>query len=161
MPVHEADHQHVVAVDPSSRRVWRVRTAGRVGALAATLLWVGVATLITAGGKTPGLPFLLWPCAALIALGVWRGAFVPSITLTSDGVVIQNPITRVAVPYAKISHVHPGYYGVRINRLDGPTVTAWAVQKTNAAKWSGAGTRADEVSQAILAHVPTANQNAG
>jgi hypothetical protein len=89
-----------------------------------------------------------------VALGLavwWLGAFWPAIVLTTSEVIVRNPWGTRRVPLADITDVRPGYSGLTVTTRPGQSVTAWAVQKSNTAKWSGRQTRADEVAAIITA----------
>jgi hypothetical protein len=74
-----------------------------------------------------------------------------------DSLFIQNRITSRSVRYSEIAKVSGGYYGLRLVTTDGDVVVAWAVQKSNAARWLHRQTRADEISAAILERRATAH----
>jgi hypothetical protein len=85
-------------------------------------------------------------------------AFRPHITVTSTGLVVQSPIQRANMKFADILWVRPGYYGLLIRTRDGRVVSAWAVQKSNAARWAKKRTRADDVADAIISRMPVKEQ---
>jgi hypothetical protein len=59
---------------------------------------------------------------------------------------------RVDVPYRDIALVGVSYAGLTIRRgSGGRLVVAWAVQKSNIARWLHRRTRADEVADVIRA----------
>jgi hypothetical protein len=103
------------------------------------------------GGVGGGAVALLAASAVVIVLGVWRWGFVPYVELTDQGVEVQNRLLRASVPYSDISEVRGGYYGLTIVTKRNETVTAWAVQKSNWARWTKKQTRADAVRAAIMA----------
>jgi ABC-type transport system involved in cytochrome bd biosynthesis fused ATPase/permease subunit len=113
-------------------------------------LTVGVAM---GGGVGGGAVALLSAAAVIIVIGVWRWAFVPYVALTDQGVEVQNRLLRASVPYSDISEVRGGYYGLTIVTKRDEIVTAWAVQKSNWARWTKKQTRADAVRAAIMARV--------
>jgi hypothetical protein len=84
---------------------------------------------------------------------VWRSLFVLFVALMPDELSVQNRIASTTVPYSDISDVSGGFNGLRITLKHGAIVTAWAVQKSNAARWLGTQTRADDVGDAIMARV--------
>ena len=87
----------------------------------------------------------------LAALAVWLFVFRPALTLTDKDLIVRNPWGTRRVPLTDVKGTGGAYAGLRIERRSGSPVTAWAVQKSNAAKWSGKTTRADEVAKAIKA----------
>jgi hypothetical protein len=118
------------------------------------VLWLALAIGLTIGetGQVGGL-ILIWLVFPILVVGVWRWAFVPFLTLTPDAVFIQNRLTSRSVPYSEISDVRGGYYGLRLRTKSGEVVTAWAVQKSNAASRLHKRTRADEVASAIMERI--------
>lgn len=133
--------------------VWRVDKSWRV---ASVLAWIGALAAVVGvavwSGWLGGLVF-----AGLMAPGayfLWRSCFVPYVALEPDCLFIQNRITAVRVPYRDIKQISGGYYGLRIVRTNGTIVMAWAVQKSNFARWLGEHTRSDDVIDAIMARVP-------
>jgi Bacterial PH domain len=88
-----------------------------------------------------------------LALGAWRLAFVPYVSVSSPGVIVQNPISRRTVPYSDIAEVRTGYYGLVLRLKSGQAVICWAIQKSNVAKLGRVFTRGDEVADAIRAYM--------
>lgn len=137
---------------PAETQIWRVTPAGRVIAVVVVLGFVVVAAGVTVGGTSPGIAVILWCATVAIGIGAWRWAFVPYVALTPDGVVVQNMFDRVEVPYPDIALVGVSYAGLTIRRgSGGRLVVAWAVQKSNFARWMRRRTRADDVADAIRA----------
>jgi hypothetical protein len=132
--------------------MWRVRPAGRGGAVFVVALWVGVATLVTTGYSL-GVAVVVWVPLVVIVPAAWRMAFVPYVAVTSSHVVVQGILIRRTIEYNNIREVRGGYYGLTFVLKDGGFLTAWAVQKSNIARWTGSRARADEVSDEIMAHV--------
>lgn len=148
------DEAEVVAGQTSDTKVWRVTSAGRIGGAALGTCWLALVFGLTVGGSvTSGAIALFWITLAIVIVGIWRWAFVPYIALTPDGVIVQNRLTKRSVPYAAIAEVESGFYGLRLVTKDHDVVTAWAVQKSNASKWTHRSTRADEVAAAITTRV--------
>ena len=136
---------------------WRPRRVARIGGVAVVALALLLAVTFTAAppSATGYLPAaVLWVLTAVTAIGVWRGAFRPSITCTPTGLHIRNPGSEAFVPWADIHTVTPGYYGIAIKERTGDVVTAWAVQKPNWATWLHRRTRADDVADAIRRRLP-------
>ena len=73
------------------------------------------------------------------------------ILLLPDRVEIRNITSTKVMRLRDIVDVSAGYNGVRFVAADGTTAVASAVQKSNAASWAGASTRADGVVRATLA----------
>jgi hypothetical protein len=90
-----------------------------------------------------GLAILL--IAGLPALLSWRLALHPYIKLTPSGVEVRNPLRYRMLPWSDIARAGNGYYGVRISTSRDEAITAWAVQKSNAAAWLRKRTRSDEL----------------
>jgi hypothetical protein len=119
-------------------------------------MWLALVVGISIGGNIAvGVTALLWISFALVVLGIWRWAFFPCIALTPEAVIVQNRLTKRSVPYSTIVGVKAGFYGLRLLTKDHNDVTAWAVQKSNEAKWAHRQTRADEVAEAIMSRVGT------
>ena len=136
--------------DNVQSEVWRVRLAGRVAAVVLTIGWIALAVVISAGSNA-GVSVVMWLAAVLIGVGAWRWAFMPYLASSPDGVVIQNRFTRATVPWSEIARVRPGYYGLIIHKKTGGSVTAWAVQKSNVARWTGKSSRGNEVAEVLMA----------
>jgi hypothetical protein len=82
----------------------------------------------------------------------WRRgdrALTPFIAVRSEGIEIRNPHARQMVPWDDIVDITPGYFGLTIRRRTGPDVVAWAVQKSNIARWTRHHTRADDVAEIL------------
>ncbi|MEV0713812.1 PH domain-containing protein [Asanoa sp. NPDC050611] len=134
------------------RQTWRVSLAGRIFGIVfiAFGLWVivraGIAVardgldLALSYALVFGLAAVLLP--ALLALR-------PAVTLTETDVEVRNPLRTQRLPLADVADAKTGYGGLRIETRDGRAVTAWAVQKSNLANWTGRRTRADDVADAI------------
>jgi hypothetical protein len=144
-----------VVASESSVQIWRVRPFGRFGSLVVAAGSIILAAGITFGATHEGLGVVavLWIYASMVSVGVWRGAFVPYIAVMPEAVVIQNPIVRLKVPWTDITGAGSGYYGLRIERKSGNSITAWAVQKSNTARWGHKRVRADDVANVIMERV--------
>jgi hypothetical protein len=125
-------------------RVWKVSPLGRIGSVLAAA--VAVAALFVARGPAFGVVALL-----VLGVGVWRFAFWPAVILRADEVEVRNPWGTRRVPLSDVAGTGGAYAGLSIERHSGGPVNAWAVQKSNLAKWTGKATRADEAAAAILA----------
>ena len=79
------------------------------------------------------------------------GAVRPRLELTEDTLVVVNPLGTRRLPLTCIRRACPGYAGIQLDLLDDTSVTVWAVQKANAAAWSGVRTRADDIAAVINA----------
>jgi len=143
------------APGPIGDQIWRVRLAGRVVAPVLCVGgWSALAIGMTIGGGVPVVTIAtVWCIAPVVAAAVWRFAFVPRIVLGTGSVTVYNPILHTSIDYADIETATPGYSGLTIVGRNGRRVSAWAVQKSNAARWVHKQTRADEVAQAIMARV--------
>jgi hypothetical protein len=87
----------------------------------------------------------------LLTVALWRIGPRNFIEARTEGLFLRNPWREWLISWSSIAGATPGYYGIRIQRCDGPPVVAWAVQKPNVAKWTGRRSRADEVAEAIVA----------
>ena len=125
-------------------RVWNVSLPGRIATTA--VLAVFVAYAFSGGDPAIG-------AGALVAgvIVVWFLAFWPAVILTRTDVVVRNPWGYRRVPLSEVAGAGGGYAGLAIRLRSGGSVTAWALQKSNAAKWSGRATRSDEAAEAIMA----------
>ncbi|MEV4533118.1 PH domain-containing protein [Asanoa sp. NPDC049518] len=136
------------------RQTWRVSPVGRVSGIVfmAFGLWVMVRAVLAGsrGGYDLGIVygFGFGLAAVLVPL---LFALRPAVTLTGTEVLVRNPLRTRRVPLAEITDAKTGYGGLRIETRDGRAVTAWAVQKSNVASWSGKHTRADDVADTIRA----------
>jgi hypothetical protein len=83
-------------------------------------------------------------CTA-VAFAGYRFGVVPLIAATATGIRVRNPLRRHEIAWRDLDHVAPTYFGLRIKRVDGRIITAWAVQKSNLSTWTKRRTRADEV----------------
>ncbi|WP_430501289.1 PH domain-containing protein [Micromonospora trifolii] len=126
-------------------QVWKVSPLGRFGVLALIAL-LGTFTWLAWGNVFVSL------LAGLGGLVSWfRFAFRPAVTLTDTDVIVRNPNGSQQVSLSDVAKVEPGYGGLTITTSTGEHVVAWAVQKSNLAKWTGRHTRADEVAASITA----------
>jgi hypothetical protein len=144
--------------------VIRVSPEGRVGEIGLVLLWT-IVIIAIANGSRPvgnGVLAMLSGLDLLIALGVWRWAFVPYVALRKDDMVVQNWMFHEVVPYSSITSVRPTRGGLAVFTDDAylAECTVSAVQKAPISQWSNARTRADDVAEAIMARVNAADQNA-
>lgn len=136
---------------PVSETTWRVSGAGRVSAVLLVVIWVALAAALSADGNWAAA--VLGVIAVIGACGAWRWAFVPYVAVGPDGVRVQNAFTKVTLSYSEIRQVRVGYYGLVLLLTNGGAVTAWAVQKSNWARWRHTTTRADHVGAAITARL--------
>lgn len=123
---------------------WTVANSTRIFTIAA-------AAAVTAYNFVVAGPLAGFVTLVVAALAVWLFVFRPALTLTGTDLVVRNPWGTRRVPLADITGTGGAYTGLRIERRSGTPVTAWAVQKSNAAKWSGTSTRADQVATEIMA----------
>ena len=85
-----------------------------------------------------------------LVLGAWRFGLYPSVTATTDGITVRNPLGTTHVPWNDVVSVSPGYSGLEITRTDGTTVIVSAVQEANAAAWLGRRTRSKLVAAELM-----------
>jgi hypothetical protein len=134
--------------------MWRVGLVGRIGAVGLCALWLALAVGVTLGGGVGvGVFVVMWASFVCLCLGVRYWAFVPYIALTETAVVIQNRMSSARIDYREIASAHSGDAGITIVRRDGTRVNGWAVQKSNAAKWTNKTTRSDQVVAAITSRI--------
>ncbi|MFG1681378.1 hypothetical protein ACGFNP_14540 [Nonomuraea sp. NPDC049269] len=142
------------------RQVWRVGYAGRIAGVLGTVVFAGLMVAFAAigvqmavsGDAFIGVLSLIGVCPLIGAAGVrcWLLGVRPNITLTEDSVVVRNPYKTYRVSLAEISMVSGGYHGLCFTLTDGRQIVAWAVQKSNIARWLGRRTRADGVTERLL-----------
>lgn len=142
--------------DPASsslENVWRVTVVGRAVGLLVCVGWFALALGISLGGGVgTAIPIILWAAFVVVVFGAWRLAFVPYVALRDDAVEIQNRVLHRTVAYRDIEDVIAGYGGLTLRLKGGDVTTAWAVQKSNIARWTkNDRTRADSLVRAILA----------
>jgi hypothetical protein len=132
--------------------VWRPGRLGRVaavsvGASGGLLSALSLAAAVTgagAGGLLAAVVFGLFPVFA------WRWGTHPLLAVSTDGVVVRNPLRTVVVPWADVEQCVPSSLGLLIERRSGGRpVVAWAVPKSNLSRWRGRPTAADEVAAAL------------
>jgi hypothetical protein len=117
---------------------------------------IGISTAAGVMKSDPGGGEGLLYSAAMIIGGVavpWLFAFRPRVVLTDSEVRIVNPFGTTNISLERIAPlVEPSYSGVVVLALkDGhmQKTAAWAVQKSNLARWTGRPTRADEICRTI------------
>ncbi|GAA1844969.1 PH domain-containing protein [Asanoa iriomotensis] len=134
------------------RQTWRVSPAGRVAGIVfiAFGAWVVVRALLAVArdGLELSLGYAL-VFGLAVGLAPMLLALRPAVTLTDTEVEVRNPLRTRRLPLGEVVDAKTGYGGLRIETRDGRAVSAWAVQKSNLASWSGRHTRADEVADAI------------
>ena len=123
-------------------QTWGVTPAGKIGAIVAGVV-------VTGYGYAVAGPVFGTVALVVSAAGIWLAAFRPSLTLTAGELIVRNPWSTTTIPLADVKGFGGAYAGLSIERHSGGSVAAWAVQKSNAAKWAGKRTRADEVADAI------------
>lgn len=131
--------------------VWRPnRLAAPAGyVLAAIFVVLGVAEAIQ-GQLGAGIAVI---CVAPIGvLATWRLASVPYVAASSGGIVVQNPILRRTIQWQNVASVECGYAGLVIRTKDGDAISAWAIQKSNLARWTHSRTRADDVAAILMSN---------
>lgn len=125
-------------------QVWKVSPLGRFGTLAAISLFSYYSWLIWSNIFLVGLVIVGGVVTAI------RFAFHPAVILTDSEVMVRNPSGSKRIPLGDVVKVEPGYGGLTITTASGDLVVAWAVQKSNLAKWKNSHTRADEVTATIM-----------
>lgn len=135
---------------PAMSRVWKVSWFGHVGA--SVVLAIATVCAFLIAGPATGL--------VVLALGgalAWLFVYRPAVILTGTEVIIRNPWGTRRVPLGDVAGTGGAYAGLSVRRRSGGAVNAWAVQKSNAATWSGRTSRADEAAAAIMtaaSHAP-------
>lgn len=124
--------------------VWKVSRFGQVGS--SVVLAVATVSAFVVSGPAAGLVVLVLGGAL-----AWLFVYWPAVILTGTEVTVRNPWGTQRVPLGDVAGTGGAYAGLSIQRRSGGTVAAWAVQKSNLAKWSGKTSRADEAAAAIMA----------
>lgn len=125
-------------------QTWRVSRLGRFGVIALAPLF-GVLVWLLWGNV---LVSFLAVLGALV--GWWKFAWRPAVVLAGAEVIVRNPNVSRRIDIRDVVHVEPGYGGLTITTSTNERVVAWAVQKSNFAKWTGRHTRADDVATSIF-----------
>ena len=147
-----------VAADEKAIERWRPTPGVRIAFVLMGAAFLALDGLVVPGSP-PGVAPLIWCAAAVVLLLSWRLGFVPFIEARPEALVIQNPLRRREFAWSAIERVKPTYSGLLIIRKDGGWPTAaWAVQKSNFAVWTHRWTRADEVTEVLMARVQAAAQ---
>jgi len=132
-------------------RRWRVSPAGRVAAGLVCLLFLllGISLVLDGAAADDRIEGIVMLVAA--PLSSWLFAWRPYASLSTDSVVIQNPLRRHVIPLGAVMGAHSEYSGVSIKvRGRGRPLGVWAVQKTNLSVWRGRSTRADALAKEIM-----------
>jgi hypothetical protein len=132
---------------------WRTSKVARFASCTAIVCGIGglIALIVVSGMRgEPLYVLLLAPLVLLAQIWIWRIGIHPRISATPSALIIVNPLGRQALDWAAITGVKPGYDGMVISTTYGE-FRAWAVQKSNVAKWLGRHTRADSICQELLA----------
>lgn len=126
----------------------------RFGAVVAAL---GAPASIAAGlVGVPNAGMALWSVVAVVsaAAAVFFHVLVtrPLVEAGPGGIWIRNIMNEHSVAWADVRKITPGYGGLTIELLDGRSVCATAIQKSNCARAFGKTTRSDHIAQALTEH---------
>lgn len=114
----------------------------RFNRLAAVFCWAGSALFATIALLDPGWPTAwLVPGAALLAFWAWAALWQPQVSVTGDGVHVENVTHTVDVPWAALVHVETRYALTLITPRG--RFAAWAAPAPGALRAAAAGRRAD------------------
>jgi hypothetical protein len=114
----------------------------RFNRLAAVFCWAGSALFATIALLDPGWPTAwLIPGAALLAFWAWAALWQTHVSVTDDGVHIENVTHTVDVPWAALVHVETRYALTLITPR--ARFAAWAAPAPGALRAAAAGRRAD------------------
>lgn len=138
------------AVD--SRISWGVRRLTRALLYVSTAVsavwswyWIRASTEVNELGYGVGLAL-----AAVIPVVLFAGVvFRCQLRVDRRGIEIVRLISRTFIPWPDVVRAEPSYFGIRIWRLNGSSVVAPVVQKSNLAKMLSIRTRADDVADLI------------
>lgn len=129
---------------------WSAERSGPVRSFVALLAIAFTASPPKGSRYAPAVTF--WLFTVVAALWVWWTAFHPYVACTAAGLVVCNPYRSVTIPWHDLDSVEGGYFGLIVRRRSDPRpIHAWAVQKSNFARWTGRRTRSDDVAREILA----------
>jgi len=145
------------STDTSAPTLWRVERAARRLAVAVALLFVLLATFLTAIGITPGGAVGLWLVAIAVMLAVWRWYLVPYVALQADDLEVQGVLSLRSVRYGAIRSVRPGARGLEVQTAKEGAVVIWAIQRSKISEWLHRESRADRVAAAIMERVASAS----
>ena len=135
--------------------IWRASALGLWCARLA-LVAVTVGAIVTFGfavGTESAGNGILCVFLLLVAAGLWRCGLYPRVVLTPTELTIQNPLRTHRVPLSQIVAAAGDWSGVVVTTAGGREVAAWAIQKSNLAKWRNRPTRADKAADAIMRSV--------
>ena len=91
------------------------------------------------------------PVFVVLAFFMWRMGSRNYVALRDDALFVRNPVHDWSIPLTAITGVTPGPLGLSVQRTDGSTLLAWAVQKPRTAIRHGRRAAADDVADAIAA----------
>lgn len=128
-------------------KTWRPRLASQVGLSVTSLLPMAISgVMIMVDGD---YVFAIFPAATAVTLLL--GAFATYISLFNDRLEVRNLGFKTRILLAHVEEVETTYWGIRVSYGRGEVAVGMAVQKSNAAIYSGSHTRADQVAEAIQA----------
>jgi hypothetical protein len=150
---HETADREPMSSRVTTAEIWRVSLVARAGGCVIALIWFSISIAVATASAPNWFRATIWSLTVFVVWMVWRCSFVPYLDLDKEDLIVQNLITRSAIPYSEITQVKPGYYGLVVDMRNGTSLTAWAVQKSNIARWTHRTVRADQVAEAIMARV--------
>ena len=93
------------------------------------------------------------PVFVVLALFMWRMGGRNYVELRTDELFVRNPVHDWSIPLPSIVSVTPGPLGLSVERTDGSTLLAWAVQKPRTAIARQQRSVADDAADAITARL--------
>ena len=127
------------SADGAVGHCWRVGLAVRLGVGAAILATGSIALISTAMRGFPISDPLTM--IALYAAFWWFGIVRPAVWLSSDELVVRNPLWTHRIARENVVSARPGSFGMVISRLDGRSCSALALYKPQIDVWPNRRTR--------------------
>jgi ribosomal protein S18 acetylase RimI-like enzyme len=136
------------------RRTWRAAPA----TLAVVVLFcvaAGVcvpimAYLVFLREQSPAVPIFLAVLAVVTLIYGWRFGLHPRLQAGPAGVTVRNPGRRARFAWSEITVLYPGENGLVV-ASEQESIEAWCVQKSRWAARGGRRTRADRITEELIA----------
>lgn len=85
-----------------------------------------------------------WVFLLIATAIIWTVTFRVPVAVSSDRLVIRNPIRTHIIRLTDIVEIEPEYEGLRITTMDGRVLTAVAIQRWNVTAFLRRRSRADD-----------------
>jgi hypothetical protein len=159
--MHRAERTSVPPPEPQdAARVFRNRSYPVLGWIGIGLVVVGATVLLALpGAPLPAVLGILVVAAA--CTWVCKTVYVETrVELTSESLVVVNPLHRFTVPLSEISEVRSGPT-LTIVTSEGLRIRAWAVQAANISLMLGRRSHVDDVAEVLTEAVMKAGGRHG